>query len=87
MGLARTNRRQSQLNLLGLLLSLRHQPASLETFKALNMIDAVFVDDSNVREAWSKYYAALNDSNLQNPPGYAAREEKRRDLMIEIVKS
>lgn len=83
----RNNRRQQKMQTLGLLLSLRHQPFSPETFRALNLIDVIFVDNSNVREAWSKYYAALSDSNLQNPPGYAAREDRRRDLMIEMVKS
>jgi hypothetical protein len=49
------------------------------------MIDAVFADHAKVREAWSKYFAALNDPNLNLAPGYAIREEKRRDLMTAIV--
>jgi hypothetical protein len=83
---ARENVRQEQLKLLGVLLSLRHQPLSPEIFRALNLIDAVFADATDVREMWSKYYSALSDPNLQNQPGYAVREEKRRDLMIAIVK-
>jgi hypothetical protein len=84
---ARANIRQQQLSLLGVMLSLRHQPFSAENFRALNLIDAVFVDDANVREAWSKYYSALNDPNLQNLPGYTIREEKRRDLLTAIIRS
>jgi hypothetical protein len=81
----RANIRQQQLDLLGVLLSLRHLPLSPENFRALNMIDAVFADDTNVREAWSKYFSALSDANLQNAPGFALREEKRRDLMVAIL--
>lgn len=82
---ARANVRQQQLQLLGVLLSLRHQPLSPENFRALNMIDAVFADHAKVRDAWSKYFATLNDPNLNVPAGYTIREEKRRDLMIAIV--
>jgi hypothetical protein len=83
----RTERRREKLRVLSQLLALRHEPSSLEGFRTLNMIDAVFADDLRVREAWSRYYAALNDPNLQNPPGYSARDEKRRELLIEIVRS
>jgi hypothetical protein len=81
----RSATRQQRLNLLSLLLSLRHRPLSPQIFDALNLIDATFVDKPKVREAWSKYYAALSDSNLNVAPGYAVRDEKRRDLLITIV--
>jgi hypothetical protein len=81
----RAEMRRQKLQLLGVLLSLRHLPLSPENFKALNAIDSVFADDFEVREAWSKYVAALNDLNLNVPAGYAVREEKRRDLMAAIV--
>jgi hypothetical protein len=80
-----TNTRQQRLQLLGVLLSLRHIPLSPENFRALNLIDAVFADSATVREAWSKYFAALNDPNLNSAPGFAVRDEKRRDLMMAIV--
>jgi hypothetical protein len=83
----RAQRRQEQLALLEILLSLRHRPFSADNFKALNSIDAVFARNRNVREAWSKYFSALNDGNLNNPPGWAIREEKRRDLMTSIISS
>jgi hypothetical protein len=77
--------RRQQLELLGVLVSLRHQPLSPENFKALNLIDMVFVDNTNVREAWSRYYTALSDTTLNAPPGHAMREEKRRELMMAII--
>jgi hypothetical protein len=70
---------------LGILLSLRHQPLSPDNFKALNSIDAVFAENAKVRDAWSKYFAALIDQSLNAGPGFAIREEKRRDLMTAIV--
>jgi hypothetical protein len=45
---ARASARQQQLQVLGILLSLRHQPLSPEIFKALNSIDAVFADNAKV---------------------------------------
>jgi hypothetical protein len=82
---ARIDTRKQQLQLLGVLLSLRHQPLSPENFKALNSIDAVFADSAKVRDTWTKYFAALVDQNLNNDPGFAVREEKRRDVMTAIV--
>ncbi len=81
----RENTRQDQLRLLGVLLSLRHQPLSPENFRALNLIDAVFAEKENVREAWSKYFSALNDQTMNSGVGFSIREEKRRDLMMAIV--
>jgi hypothetical protein len=82
---ARANTRQQQLSVLGVLLSLRHQPLSPENFRALNQIDAIFADNPEVRDVYGKYYAAMNDANLSNPAGYAVRDEKRRDLMSAIL--
>jgi hypothetical protein len=82
----RTAARQQKLQLLGVLLSNRHILLSPENFKALNTIDSVFADNLEVRDAWSKYVASLNDPNLNVPTGYAVREEKRRDLMASMVK-
>src|SRR5262249_9124010 len=49
----------------------------------LNQIDAVFVDNFNVRDAWTQYLTALLDLTL----GFSIRDEKRRELLLEIVKS
>jgi len=59
----------------------------MRSFRALNLIDAVFANDSAVREAWTRYLTALNDASLSVGPGFAIREEKRRDLLLEIVKA
>ena len=61
--------------------------AAMRSFRALNLIDAVFANDSAVREAWTRYLTALNDASLSVGPGFAIREEKRRDLLLEIVKA
>jgi hypothetical protein len=68
------------------LISLRHRPLSMENFEALNSIDVVFADSPKVRDAWTKYFAALNDFNMNNPTGFSIRDEKRRDLFIAIVR-
>jgi hypothetical protein len=51
------------------------------------MIDAVFADDHAVREAWTRYITTLNDPNLNFGAGFAVRDEKRRELLLEIVKA
>jgi hypothetical protein len=40
-----------------------------------------------VREAWTRYIATLNDPNLNVGVGFAIRDEKRRELLLEIVKT
>jgi hypothetical protein len=69
------------------LLGLRHDPQSVESVRALNMIDVVFADDHAVREAWTRYITTLNDPALNEGIGFAIRDEKRRELLLEIVKS
>jgi hypothetical protein len=51
----------------------------------LNLIDAVFVNDLTVREAWSKYFSALSEQSLNSGPGFAIRDEKRRDLLMAMI--
>src|SRR5262249_28854710 len=64
-----------------------HDPLSVESARALNLIDVVFADDPAVREAWTRFYTALNDPNQNVGPGAAIREDKRRELLLEIVKA
>jgi hypothetical protein len=79
--------RRSKLTLFGTLIALRHDPLSVESTRALNLIDAAFADDPAVREAWTRYYTALNDPNMNAGAGYSIREERRRDLLLEMVKA
>jgi hypothetical protein len=69
------------------MIALRHDPLSVESTRALNLIDAAFVDDAAVREAWTRYYTALNDPNMNAGAGFSIREERRRDLLLEMVKA
>jgi hypothetical protein len=83
----RSDSYKAKLDILSTLMGLRHDPLSADSFRALNLIDAVFANDSAVREAWTRYLTALNDASLNVGPGFAIREEKRRDLLLEIVKA
>lgn len=51
---------------------------TVESFKALNIIDIVFADDSNVRKCWKEYY---NNLCIENP---SASEET--NIQISQVK-
>src|SRR5256885_2342714 len=81
----RSDDRKTKLTIFGTLMAQRHDPFSLEVVKALNLIDAAFANDRAVREAWTRYYAALSDPNLNDGPGASMREDKRRDLILEMV--
>jgi hypothetical protein len=83
----RQSARREKLDVLRVMLSLRHQPVSPEVFRSLNLIDAVFVDDAPVRDAWSQYLAAVSDPNLNNPPGYSIQAHLRQVLLTAIIKS
>jgi hypothetical protein len=83
----RSDSYKSKLDVFSTLIGLRHDPLSADSARALNLIDAVFADDPAVREAWTRYYTALNDPALNVGAGYALREEKRRELLLEIVKA
>jgi hypothetical protein len=83
----RADSRAEKVRILSILLSLRHQVLSPESIRSMNLVDVVFAKDRPVREAWSRYYAALSDSSLNAPPGLALREEKRRDLILAIAKA
>lgn len=83
----RAQHRQEKLNLFGVLLSVRHTPYTPEAVKPLNLIDVVFATDQDVREAWSRYFAALSDARNQNPAGWAQWDEKKRDLILAMARS
>jgi hypothetical protein len=83
----RANERADKVRILGILLSLRHQLLSADMIRSLNLIDVAFAKDRSVREAWSRYFATLNDGSLNSPTGFAIREEKRRDLILEIARA
>jgi hypothetical protein len=83
----RSDTHRSKLTLFGTLVGLRHEPLSIDAIRALNLIDAVFADDPAVREAWTRYYTALNDANMNIGPGFSIREERRRDLLLAMVKA
>jgi len=53
-----------KMNLFKVLMTYRNLGWSVDMVHALNMIDIVFCDDKNVREAWKAYYETLC---IQNP--------------------
>jgi hypothetical protein len=83
----RSDSYRAKLDIFSTLMGLRHQPLSLDSARALNLIDAAFADDPAVRESWTRFYTALNDPALNVGAGFALREEKRRELLLEIVKA
>ena len=75
----RSDVNKTKLTVFGTLIALRHDPLSVESTRALNLIDAAFADNSRVREAWTRYYTVLNDQSMNAAPGYSIREgEKTR---------
>jgi hypothetical protein len=83
----RADSRAAKVRLFNTLIGLRHNLFKPETVEALNSIDAVFVDEPSVREAWSQLIAFMNDPNVNNPAGWAVRDAKRRDLLLAMVRA
>jgi hypothetical protein len=83
----RSDAYKAKLAVFSRLVSLRHANTSNELIELLNSIDAVFADDRNVREAWTRYRTALNDPSLRNAPGSFILVEKRHELLLEMVKA
>jgi len=83
----RSAREAAKLQLFSTLMATRHDALAPDAIRALNSIDLVFVDNFPVREAWSRYYAAIIDQNLNIPIGYSAREERRRDLLLAMTQA
>ncbi|HUB46234.1 MAG TPA: DUF6680 family protein, partial [Acetobacteraceae bacterium] len=55
----RADREREKVTIFAMLLSRRHELGSPEVIRSLNLIDVVFADHDGVREAWSRYYAAV----------------------------
>lgn len=83
----RSDAYKRKLDIFSALMAQRHEVFSIDSIKTLNLIDAVFVDDAAVREAWTRYYLALEDQSLNQAPGASIRAEKKRDLLLEMVKA
>ena len=83
----RAEAEKAKRDLFSTILEIRHDMLSVDFVRSLNTIDVVFVDDTDVREAWSRYYSVLNDTNLNNPAGWSIRDEKRRDLLLAMAKA
>lgn len=83
----RADSRAAKVKLFSTLIGLRHDLFTSETVEAINSIDAVFVDDKEVREVWSQLIGLMNDPNANNPAGYAMRDAKRRDLLLAMAES
>jgi hypothetical protein len=81
----RSAREDAKLRLFTTLIETRHDALAPDAVRALNSIDLVFVNDLSVREAWSKYYVAIVDENLNNQVGFRIREERRRDLLLSMI--
>jgi hypothetical protein len=83
----RSDAHKAKLDIFATLIGLRHDPQSVESVRALNTIDVVFADNPDVRDAWTRYIATLNDPTLNDGAGFAIRDDKRRELLLEIVKA
>jgi hypothetical protein len=81
----RNTQEDAKLRLFSTLIETRHDALAPDAVRALNSIDLVFVNDLSVREAWSRYYVAIIDENLNNQVGWRIREERRRDLLLSMI--
>jgi hypothetical protein len=84
---AESEKRRLKLWIFGAIMQNRHFLGEPECVKALNIIDAIFFDVPDVRDAWANLYTVLNDPRNFPPTGpLPAVDEKRTALLTAIAK-
>lgn len=68
---------------LTLMANRRVDPISKEWVDSLNVIDVVFQDDANVRQAWKNYFESLHEKS----PHYGSGNTFKISLLSEMAKS
>jgi hypothetical protein len=80
-------RRDAKVQILNTLMQTRHQSLPTdERVRALNMIDVVFRDSTEVRSLWHQYFDMLANDGLNNPLGYSQRNKKYLELLAEMAR-
>ena len=82
----RKERRATKLWVFNTLIATRHDPIKDENVRALNMIDVVFYDCSEVRKLWHEYFDMLNNQGLNKPNGWQARQKKNLEMIKEMAR-
>lgn len=77
------DRRRHKLHVFATLMQERASIASLEGVRALNLIDVVFHDCREVREAWAELF--LSYDSARKLPSHI-QEERLRKLLLEMAK-
>jgi len=84
----RKEKRQNKLQLLSSLIATRHEVMlTAESVRALNLIDVVFHDKTEVRRLWKEYFDMLHNEGLDNPIGHAQWNKKKLELITEMAKT
>lgn len=83
----RKDRRASKVWILNTLMQTRHHSSpSDEQVRALNMVDVVFRNSTEVRSLWHEYFNMLGNEGLANPLGFAQRNKKYLELLVAMAK-
>lgn len=77
----RQARNQRKFEVFQTLMRWRAHMYAEQPVQALNLIDVLFHDVREVRDAWEEVYASFNDSRLNTPEGGRARLDKIHKLL------
>jgi hypothetical protein len=77
-----SERRRLKLWVFATIMQNRHFLGEVESVKALNLIDTVFHNVPQVRDAWAQLFAALNDPRNFPPTGPMPVIDERRNSLI-----
>ena len=80
-----SEKRRLKLWVFATIMQNRHFLGEAECVKALNLIDAVFHDVKEVRNAWANLYAALNDKRNFPETGPTTTFDTRRTELLETM--
>jgi hypothetical protein len=64
----------------------RNNQISIDSVRALNMIDVVFHDAARVRGLWHEYFDMLSNKGLENDLGWKQRQKKNLEMITEMAK-
>jgi hypothetical protein len=74
-----------RMYIFAVLMGARRAVYTPEVVTAFNLIDVIFHDCREVREAWAELYAAYADSRHNSEQGTALRDEKLKALLLRMA--
>jgi len=77
--------RREKMSVFNALIANRNNSIAIENVRALNMIDVVFHDATQVRRLWHEYFDMLSNEGLNNEIGWKQREKRNLEMITAMA--